>query len=376
MQPSASRASARKIALRLALFYGASFAAIGISLPYWPVWLAAQGLSAGQIGVLLAANVLAAGGDQHRAALCRRPAGPAPPPDGAAGRHHAGHGGRVRPGRALLAVPRAERGQRGGLGRDPAARRGAGPAGAADRGHRLRAGAAVGLARLHARGGDWRLVDRAERRRRRPRPAAGAARAQLPSLPAGAGGAGPAPGRAAAARPAAGAAGLPALRPGGRADPGQPCSVLWLREPALARERPRRDHDRLAVGRRRAGRGCAVRGRGRGAAPAPPAAAADARGRPHGRALVPDGPEQRSRPADRGPGPARRELRRGPPRRDAPSARPRAGRAAGQRAGLLRRDRPRAAARPGHAGRGLAVCGERRAGVLGDGGAGYGRDRH
>ena len=50
MQPSASRASAREIALRLALFYGASFAAIGIFLPYWPVWLAAQGLSAGQIG--------------------------------------------------------------------------------------------------------------------------------------------------------------------------------------------------------------------------------------------------------------------------------------------------------------------------------------
>ncbi len=47
---------ARALRLRLALFYGAGFAAIGISLPYWPVWLAAQGLSASEIGLLLAAN--------------------------------------------------------------------------------------------------------------------------------------------------------------------------------------------------------------------------------------------------------------------------------------------------------------------------------
>ncbi len=47
---------ARALRLRLALFYGASFAAIGISLPYWPVWLAAQGLTPAEIGLLLAAN--------------------------------------------------------------------------------------------------------------------------------------------------------------------------------------------------------------------------------------------------------------------------------------------------------------------------------
>ncbi len=47
---------ARALRLRLALFYGASFAAIGISLPYWPVWLAAQGLTPSEIGLLLAAN--------------------------------------------------------------------------------------------------------------------------------------------------------------------------------------------------------------------------------------------------------------------------------------------------------------------------------
>jgi MFS transporter, PPP family, 3-phenylpropionic acid transporter len=48
---------AHAIRLRLALFYGASFAAIGVSLPYWPVWLAAQGLAPSEIGLLLAANV-------------------------------------------------------------------------------------------------------------------------------------------------------------------------------------------------------------------------------------------------------------------------------------------------------------------------------
>jgi MFS transporter, PPP family, 3-phenylpropionic acid transporter len=47
---------AHAIRLRLALFYGASFAAIGISLPFWPVWLAAQGLTPSEIGLLLAAG--------------------------------------------------------------------------------------------------------------------------------------------------------------------------------------------------------------------------------------------------------------------------------------------------------------------------------
>ena len=47
---------AHALRFRLALFYGASFAAIGISLPYWPVWLAAQGLTPAEIGLLLAAN--------------------------------------------------------------------------------------------------------------------------------------------------------------------------------------------------------------------------------------------------------------------------------------------------------------------------------
>ena len=44
-------------AVRLAFFYGSVFAGIGIFLPFWPVWLAdARGLSAGEIGVILAAG--------------------------------------------------------------------------------------------------------------------------------------------------------------------------------------------------------------------------------------------------------------------------------------------------------------------------------
>ena len=42
---------------RLALFYGAVFAMIGIHLPFWPVWLAAKGLGAAEIGVIIAAGV-------------------------------------------------------------------------------------------------------------------------------------------------------------------------------------------------------------------------------------------------------------------------------------------------------------------------------
>ena len=45
----------RAIGPRLALFYGAAFAAVGVQLPFWPVWLDAQGLSAAEIGLVLAA---------------------------------------------------------------------------------------------------------------------------------------------------------------------------------------------------------------------------------------------------------------------------------------------------------------------------------
>lgn len=40
--------------LRLSLFYAALFSVVGMQMPYWPVWLEAQGLTAAQIGILLA----------------------------------------------------------------------------------------------------------------------------------------------------------------------------------------------------------------------------------------------------------------------------------------------------------------------------------
>lgn len=45
-----------RTALRLALFYAGIFSAVGIHLPFWPVWLQSRGLDAGEIGVLLAAT--------------------------------------------------------------------------------------------------------------------------------------------------------------------------------------------------------------------------------------------------------------------------------------------------------------------------------
>ena len=45
-------------AARLALFYGALFLVLGIQMPFLPVWLAAKGLDAGAIGVVLAAPMI------------------------------------------------------------------------------------------------------------------------------------------------------------------------------------------------------------------------------------------------------------------------------------------------------------------------------
>jgi len=41
-------------ALRLAFFFAAAFLLAGISLPFWPVWLSGRGLSAGEVGLVLA----------------------------------------------------------------------------------------------------------------------------------------------------------------------------------------------------------------------------------------------------------------------------------------------------------------------------------
>ncbi|MGH6953443.1 MAG: MFS transporter [Alphaproteobacteria bacterium] len=45
------------IAPRLALFYAAVFTAIGVHVPFWPVWLSARGMSATEIGILLSTMI-------------------------------------------------------------------------------------------------------------------------------------------------------------------------------------------------------------------------------------------------------------------------------------------------------------------------------
>ncbi len=52
-----SRAIVLHPALRLSAFYAATFLVTGIQLPFWPVWLASRGLTAREIGVLLAAAI-------------------------------------------------------------------------------------------------------------------------------------------------------------------------------------------------------------------------------------------------------------------------------------------------------------------------------
>jgi PPP family 3-phenylpropionic acid transporter len=47
------------VALRLSLFYGAFFFYGGLSMPFMPAWLAAKGLDAGEIGIVLAAPMVA-----------------------------------------------------------------------------------------------------------------------------------------------------------------------------------------------------------------------------------------------------------------------------------------------------------------------------
>jgi PPP family 3-phenylpropionic acid transporter len=43
------------VSLRLACFYAAYFAVVGVVVPYWPLWLKSKGLDAGEIGILLSA---------------------------------------------------------------------------------------------------------------------------------------------------------------------------------------------------------------------------------------------------------------------------------------------------------------------------------
>jgi len=43
--------------LRLAVYYSAAFAVIGVHLPFWPVWLSARGLDAEEIGIIIAVGI-------------------------------------------------------------------------------------------------------------------------------------------------------------------------------------------------------------------------------------------------------------------------------------------------------------------------------
>src|SRR5207253_4479811 len=54
-----SKSALLRPASRLAAFYAAAFLVTGIQLPFWPVWLAAAGLSAKEIGIVLAAAIWA-----------------------------------------------------------------------------------------------------------------------------------------------------------------------------------------------------------------------------------------------------------------------------------------------------------------------------
>jgi PPP family 3-phenylpropionic acid transporter len=61
VQPPMSRlpAALRPMGLRTAAFYAAVFGAFGVHLPFWPLWLAGEGLSAAEIGVFGAAGMAA-----------------------------------------------------------------------------------------------------------------------------------------------------------------------------------------------------------------------------------------------------------------------------------------------------------------------------
>jgi PPP family 3-phenylpropionic acid transporter len=56
VRPPFSAPSAASISTRLAVFYAAIFAAVGVAVPFWPVWLDSRGLGAEEIGIVLAAE--------------------------------------------------------------------------------------------------------------------------------------------------------------------------------------------------------------------------------------------------------------------------------------------------------------------------------
>ena len=159
--------SAGRFARQMALFYASTFVALGVHLPFLPVWLAAKGLEAQTIGMVLALPMILR--------LFVIPAGDAGgrSPRRAAGGDHgrrAGGADRVRrarlhDGTLAIAVLYRAGGDRLHAAVRPVRRLCAARARAAPA--RLRAGAAVGLGRLHRRQSRGRLSARLHRR---PRP--------------------------------------------------------------------------------------------------------------------------------------------------------------------------------------------------------------
>jgi PPP family 3-phenylpropionic acid transporter len=57
--PDHIAADRRGLAARLSLFYGTAFLTVGLMMPFWPIWLQSRGLSAEEIGLVLAAGMWA-----------------------------------------------------------------------------------------------------------------------------------------------------------------------------------------------------------------------------------------------------------------------------------------------------------------------------
>jgi hypothetical protein len=58
MSGNPQKFTSRAFALRLAAFFAALFVTLGVQLPFLPVWLAAKGLDAGAIGIVLAVPMI------------------------------------------------------------------------------------------------------------------------------------------------------------------------------------------------------------------------------------------------------------------------------------------------------------------------------
>ena len=56
---SSTAVATRAVQVRLALFYASYFTVLGVQMPFWPVWLDAQGVTRVEIGLLMAAGACA-----------------------------------------------------------------------------------------------------------------------------------------------------------------------------------------------------------------------------------------------------------------------------------------------------------------------------